>query len=132
MDEDVFLVFVPFGLVVAAVAVFFVRNWEAALDWDRFRPSTLSWTTMVSLIVLGFMNMSDSAILLAAWLLISGAFIRQVFLHADKIQRNRHVLWALFLLTPGGWILYFTRFPHFHGLDAEAARLHTADRPTAT
>ena len=123
MNEEVFLVFALFGLVLAGVAVVFFRSLETALAWDRFRPSTLVWTSTLSFIAMGFINISDSMFVLGTWLLISGAFVVQVFLHSNEIQRNRHVLWAILLVTPGGWILYFMRFPHFHGLDAGMARM---------
>ena len=97
-----------------------------------FRPSTLVWTSMTTLIVFGFLNLLESYILLAFALGVSSLFILQVFRRAGEIQPGRHLLWALFLLTPGGWLLYLRRFPHFHGLDADAARLPESRPPDLT
>lgn len=126
MDEGVFLVFVPFALLAIAVAILFIRGFESALGIDRWRLSTFVWTTSITLIVMGFINMSDSWLLLGAWITISVLFVFQVVERADEIQRGRHLLWALLLITPGGWVLYFTRFPHFHGIDADSERSSTA------
>jgi hypothetical protein len=122
MDEGVFLVFVPFGLAIAAVALFVVRHWEANLCWERFRLSTVLWTTMTTLIVAGFVNMSDWWPLLAAWILFSGFLGLSVVRPPGDLTRNQQLLWLLLILTPGGWFLFFTRFPHLHAIDAEAFR----------
>jgi hypothetical protein len=101
MDADVFLVFVPLGIARAAIALIFLRRWEDQFCWERFRFSTAIWTTIVTLTVAGFVNLSDAPILL--------------------------IVWMLLLLTPGGWLLFFARFPNFHGVDASASRLALAD-----
>lgn len=122
MDEDVFLVFVPFGLVLAAFALFLVRRWEEQMCWERFRISTIVWTTVITMTVAGFVNMSDAVFLLVAWVILSGFLILKVTRGQAHLSIKRQVLWMLLLLTPGGWILFFQRFPHIHGLDAAAVQ----------
>ena len=126
MDEEVFLVFVPFALVIAGIAIFAVRRWESSLCWERCRISTALWTTMVTVLVAGFINMSDSVLLLGAWVLISGFLLLQVIRKSGEIGRYYHLPWALLVFTPGGWLLFLIRFPHLHGIDAMALRQSAA------
>jgi hypothetical protein len=75
---------------------------------------------MVTVLVAGFINLSDSVLLLGAWVLISGFLLLQVIRKSGEIGRYYHLPWALLVFTPGGWLLFLIRFPHLHGIDAMA------------
>ncbi|MDA0768026.1 MAG: hypothetical protein O3A92_14550 [Verrucomicrobia bacterium] len=125
MNEDVFLVFVHFALIAIGAAVWLFREWESNFNWQSYRASSFIWIVMTALVVAGFINRSDSELLLGIWIALSLFFVFRVLRVGRNIGEGRKLAWMLLMALPvSGWILYRTRFPHFHGIDAEAARLN--------
>ena len=68
--------------------------------------------------------MSDSYVLLGIWIFISVAFAIQIVRRPEPLPGMKRLIWLILMMLPvAGWILYFKRFPHLHGIEAEAGRL---------
>ena len=123
MNEDGFLSFVPFGIAAAVLGTLLFRSWEATLSWERYRPSVVLPTALPGLIIMGFINMSDSLLLLGLYLLVSAPLALLACCTRSLSGFDRILLAIVAFLPFSGWFFFGFRFPHLHGIDANAERL---------
>lgn len=100
MDEDVFLVFVGIAVAAIGLALIPVRQQEENNEWTRFRFSSFVWIVLTAMITAGFINMSDSWLVVAGWLLVSGFFIFQACTRLEGSTALK-CFWAFLILLPG-------------------------------
>lgn len=132
MNEDVFLVFALLGTILVIFCLRVVRHCEDAVLWMRYRLSSALWISVTAMIAAGFINMSDLWLLLVAWLCFSAYLVRQIARHYRGTRWKRLAWFSLVFLPLSGWILYFSRFPQFHAVDAHAARMDAEDAMDGT
>ncbi len=120
MNEEVFLVFALLAAAFVGVCLTVVRSFEDEVLWFRFRFSTVVWVGLTTMVAAGLINMSDSWPILCGWVLASCFFAQRAFL-STSLALWQKVVWALLAMLPvSGWILFFSRFPHLHGMEASA------------
>jgi hypothetical protein len=104
-----------------------VKHFEDEVLWIRFRLSSAAWIVLTAMVAAGFINLSDSWLLVGCWLAVSGTLARRVVRAIPDSRWHRTFWFSLVCLPVSGWILYATRFPHIHAIDALADRLERDD-----